>query len=112
MKKIQVNTIITGIRARVDGSIGLTISTPELSPEEKVAFMELQNINCKTLFEPLEEKTDLIEVKGETETKTSSQRLRGVLFVLWEQSGKQGDFENFYKTKMEQIIDWIKGKLE
>ena len=112
MKKIQCNAIITGIRARVDGSLGLTLSTPELTAEEKVAFMELQNMDCKTLFEPLSEKADLIEIKGETETKTSSQRLRGCLFVLWEQEGKQGDFEQFYKTKMEKIIDWVKGKLE
>lgn len=112
MKSIQTNAIITGIRARVDGSLGITLSTPELNPEEKVAFMELQNINCQTLFKPLEEKTDLIEVKGETETKTSSQRLRGCIFVLWEQQGKNGEFEIFYKSYMEKIIDWVKSKLE
>lgn len=111
MKKIQVNTIITGIRAKVDGSLGITLSTPELTADEKVAFMQLQNINCKTLIEPLEEKADLIEVKGETETRTSSQRLRAVIYVLWEQGGKTGEFEMFYKQKMEQIIDWIKAKL-
>lgn len=112
MKSIQTNAIITGIRARVDGSLGITLSTPELNPEEKVAFMELQNINCQTLFKPLEEKTDLIEVKGETETKTSSQRLRGCIYVLWEQQGKNGEFEIFYKSYMEKIIDWVKSKLE
>lgn len=112
MKSIQTNAIITGIRARVDGSLGITLSTPELNSEEKVAFMELQNINCQTLFQPLEEKTDLIEVKGETETKTSSQRLRGCIYVLWEQQGKKGEFEIFYKSYMEKIIDWVKSKLE
>mgnify|MGYP006943046607 CR=1 FL=1 len=112
MKSIQTNSIITSIRARVDGSLGITLSTPELNAEEKVAFMELQNINCKTLFQPLEEKTDLIEVKGETETKTSSQRLKGCIFVLWEQQGKNGEFEQFYKSYMEKIIDWVKSKLE
>jgi predicted sugar kinase len=91
MKSIQTNAIITGIRARVDGSLGITLSTPELNPEEKVVFMELQNINCQTLFKPLEEKTDLIEVKGETETKTSSQRLRGCIYVLKFTQGKKMD---------------------
>lgn len=112
MKAIQTPLIITGIRARVDGSMGISASTPELGFEEKVAFMELQNLNLKAIFQPLEEKADLIEVKGETETKTSSQRLRGVLYVLWEQQGKQGEFETFYKSYMEKIIDWIKGKLD
>ncbi len=111
MKRIQVNTIITGIRAKVDGSLGLTLSTPELNPDEKVAFMQLQNMDCKCLFEPVGEKSDLLEVKGETETKTSSQRLRAVIYILWDQTGKTGDFETFYKQKMEQIIDWIKQKL-
>jgi hypothetical protein len=111
MKKIQVNTIITGIRAKVDGSLGLTMSTPELTADEKVAFMQLQNINCKTLIEPLEEKADLIEVKGETETKTSSQRLRAVIYILYDQSGRNGDFETFYKSYMEKIIDLVKQKL-
>jgi len=112
MKKIQCHSIITGIRARVDGSLGLTLSTPELSADEKVAFMELQNIDCRTLIEPLGEKLDLIEVKGETETKTSSQRLRGVMYVWYEQLGKQGEFEDFYKSKMNNIIEQIKQKLD
>lgn len=111
MKKISVNCQITGIRAKVDRSLGISINTPELTSEEKVAFMELQNINCRMLIEPLEEKADLIEVKGETQTKTSSQRLRGCLYVLWEQKGKEGTFEDFYRTYMEKIINWIKQKL-
>lgn len=35
-KSIQTQGQITGIRAKVDGSLGLSVSTPELSPEEKV----------------------------------------------------------------------------
>ncbi len=111
MKAIKANTIITGIRARVDGSLGLTISTPELNPEEKVAFMELQNVNCDTLFQPLGERVPLVEVKGETETKTSSQRLRGSIYRLWESEGKRGEFESYYKAKMEKIISWIQGQI-
>lgn len=112
MKKIQSQVIISSIRAKVDGSIGLSMSTPELTNDEKVAFMSLQNINCQILIEPLELKSDLLEVKGETETKTCSQRLRGVIYVLYEQKGKEGDFEQFYKRQMEKIIDVMKEKLD
>ena len=52
-------------------------------------------------------KVDLIEVKGETETKTSSQRLRGVR-TSGMNIGKQGEFEDFYKSKMNNIIEQIK----
>lgn len=45
------------------------------------------------------------------ESKSPSQRLRAVLFILWEQKGKEGDFETFYRAKMESVINMIKEKL-
>lgn len=38
-------------------------------------------------------------------------RLRGSLYRLWEQQGKHGDFELYYKTAMERIINTVKEKL-
>lgn len=48
------------------------------------------------------------------DAKTPSQRLRAVLFLLWQQTSKENktEFEDFYIEKMEQIINWIKEKLE
>ena len=113
MKTIKTNIIITGIRARVDGSLGLSLSTPELTPEAKVSFMELQNISCDCLIKPLDEPNiDLVEVKSEVNTKTQAQRIRSVLYLWWESLGKQGDFETFYKQKTENIIEQIKQKLD
>ena len=45
MKTIQTQAVITSIRSKVDKSLGLSIETPELSTEEKVAFMNLQGLN-------------------------------------------------------------------
>lgn len=112
MKAIEVNVIITGVRSKVDGSLGLTVSTPELTTEERAEFMNLQGINCKALLTPLEEKVEMIEVKGETETKTSSQRLRAVIFLLWKNNGEKGVFEDFYRSQMEKLIDYFKNKLD
>lgn len=112
MKAIEVNTIITGIRAKVDGSLGITMGTPELSPEEKAEFMKLQGVNLTALFTPLDEKNaPKYKVDKELETKTPANRLRNVLYVLWEHSGSQGDFNDFYRIQMEKIIEVIKGKL-
>lgn len=51
--------------------------------------------------------------KGE---KSKSQRLRAVLYVLWEQEKAEKltnlTSEEFYQVKMEQFIDHIKSKLE
>ncbi len=113
MKAIEVSIIITGIRAKVDGSLGISMTTPELTPEEKAEFMRLQNMNLKALFTPLDEKNvPKYKVDKELETKTPSNRLRSVLFILWTQEGSQGDFDDFYKDMMNKFIEHIKGKLE
>lgn len=51
---------------------------------------------------------ELQQDKGE---KTKAQRLRNVLYVLWESEGKPGTSEEFYNIKMEQFIDFVKEKL-
>ena len=112
MKAIQLKTIITGIRSRSDRSLGITLTTGELTVEERAEFMNLQNVECNSLFEPISEKANLLmEVKSEVSTKTQSQRLRAVIFLLWKQEGENGTFEEFYRLKTEQIIDWLKSKL-
>ena len=112
MKTLKVNTIITGIRSKVDRSLGLTLSTPKLSTEERAEFMNLQGISCMATFQPLEEKVESLEIKGEVSTKTQSQRIRAVLFLLWRQAGEKEDFEDFYRNKTEQIIEHLKSKLD
>jgi hypothetical protein len=112
MKAIEVNAVITGIRSKVDGSLGISMGTPELSPEEKAEFMRLQGVNLIVLFNPLDEKdAPRYKIDRAVETKTPSERLRGVLYVMWEQSGMKGDFNEFYRSQMEKFIDLVKNKL-
>lgn len=113
MKSIQTQAVITGIRSKVDRSLGISLSTPELTTNEKALFMELQGLNIDLLITPNEEVNPEVEkIDKEVQTKTSSQRLRAVLFIYWKQSGEQGEFEDFYRLHMEKLIDFIKGKLE
>ena len=106
MKAIQVNVIITGIRAKVDGSLGLSATTPELTPEEKAEFMRLQGNNLIATFKPLDEpKAPEYKIDKELETKTPSNRLRSVLYVLWEQEGSKDEFDAFYKMYIEKFIN-------
>ena len=109
---ITLQTYITSISARRDGSIRFSAETPELSKDEKAIFFELQGVVCETAMQPTEDKLPDIEVDKELNQKTPGQRLRAVLYVLWEQKGKQTEFETFYKEKMEKIIEQIKQKLE
>lgn len=113
MKAIQTHGIITGIRSKVDKSLGLTMATPELTAEEKAEFMHLQGCNLVCLFKPLDEPSvPVYKIDREIEGKTPGQRLRAVLYVLWEQSGSKDDFDGFYKTNMGKIIDKIKEQLD
>lgn len=100
--------------SKKDGSLGFRVETPELSPEYKANFMELQNINLLATFKPMDF-LDVPEIKidKELDQKTPGQRLRGVMYILFSQNpeGHQ-DFEGYYKQKMEGIITHLKERIE
>ncbi len=113
MKAISMDAQITSVSTRADGSLGLRIASPELAPNEKTAVFELQGKSLKILIQPLEGQPDgLVDVKAEFSTKTPSMRLRACLYVAWEQSGKPGEWEDFYRHKMEFYINDIKSNLQ
>lgn len=113
MKQIQTPAIIEGIRARKDRSLGLTITTPELSTQEKAIFMELQGINLNLLITPTDEPTpEQYKVDREMNQKTPSQRMRAILFILYKQDSKDMDFQTFYEAQMEKLIVYLKSKIE
>lgn len=95
----------------------LVVETQEIDPETKTYLFDLHDtygflFYFKNLPKPEEvdvPEGNAPENRGE---KTPSQRLRAVLYVWWEQQGKQGgDFEFFYRQHMEKLIDHIKEKL-
>lgn len=113
MKAITCSVILTSASTRSDGSVTLRLATPELKPDEKTAFFELQNRECKMLLQPSDgEPAELRDVKGEFDQKTPSMRLRAVLFVWWKQQNEPGEFDHFYRRNMERIIDYAKRKLQ
>lgn len=112
-KSIQTQGQITGIRAKVDGSLGLSVSTPELSPEEKVAFMSLQNLNVQITIEPTDENSQgVIKTKKGMDGKSPSQRLYNTIFVYYKQVKSAEEFDVFYRRHIESVIDQYKAKLE
>lgn len=111
-KALRFEAIVTSVRSRVDGSLGLGVITPELLTEEKVALMDLQNLLAEMIIMPKDEKNvDMLEVKKELVHKSPSQRLRSVIFLLWKQADEQLPFEIYYETTMNKIIDHFKTKL-
>ena len=113
IKALTCHVQISGVRAKVDGSLGITLATPELTADEKAVFMGWMNRDLVMLLQAEAAGVgDVKEIKGEFDSKTPGQRLRAVLFVWWQQLGKAGEFDRFYLEHMEKLIEHIKLKLE
>lgn len=108
---IQFNGVLDGCSTRKDKSLGLRVDTGELTVEEKMAVLQLQDIPSKITFEPLEGYSVTKEIKTELAKKTQSERIRGVLFCWWSHLGEPGVFDSFYNAETEKFINQIKVKL-
>lgn len=112
---ILLNTIIDKITTLKDQSLKITLESQELQPEEMAALFELRNKYVYTALDEAPINPDDLDIKEpmkEFKTdKTPSQRLRAVLYRYWEQNKPTEDFDSYYKRKMEEIINYIKDKL-
>lgn len=110
MKAIHFSSVVLeGFTSKKDKSLSLRFSTPEMRDDEAVAVRALQNVVSDMLIQPLDEEfPEIVEVKAETDRKTASSRLRGILWVLWDKRGREGDFDVFYRAQMEKFIQRIK----
>ena len=119
MKTFQLPAQLDSFRSMQDRGIKITFVTGELSPEQ-VANIQYSFQKAGFLaFSPdpfathqLEE-IDKLKVEFNDTGKPPSQRLRGVLYRLYEQN-QEGykTFVDFYNSKMEVLIEHFKGKLE
>lgn len=113
MKGFQVPAQMTRCSSLVDGGVTVGFHTKELTTQEKAEVMDFHNKSGWLMFKPNEVKEeDIPKQDAEYETKTPSQRLRGVLFVLWQQQSDEQEFEVFYRKMMEKIINSVKQRLE
>jgi len=95
------------------------MGTQELSPDQ---VRELSKALNQFIFTALKvdefkvkEREMIEELKSgyESKGKTPSQRIRSVLFLLWEQDRQGYDtFDAYYVHKTEQYIDHLKSKLD
>lgn len=107
------------IETRADHSIKLIFGTQELTSQDMVDLFQFNNSLVKLYISDKGISSDVVDELDSTvldispTVKSPSQRLRGVLYRLYEvdNEGYQ-DFNLFYLNKMERIIDWIKQKLD
>lgn len=119
MKTFQIPAILDSYRSLRDKGLKVTFETGELSPEQVANIQYSFNKAGYLAFSPdpfatheLEE-IDKLKVEFSDTGKPPSQRLRAVLYRLWQQSPEGYKvFPDFYNAKMETLIEHFKNKLE
>ncbi len=109
---------IETIASRADGTIKVILGTQELTPEKvsqlfalrkKVGYVAIKQAE----FQP-DEMDALTEVGDDLKQmgKTPSQRMRNVLFILFNQSNEGfTTFNEFYNHKMNIYVEALKNKI-
>jgi hypothetical protein len=116
--KIILSGTIESISTRQDGTIKFVFGTQELDSSQAGQLFQLRNKYAKCLLSdtnitPIEENIINEEIiKDGRKVKTQSQRLRAVLYRCWETSPQVQDFDQYYNTETEKIIEHFKKKLE
>ena len=106
----------SGIKTMSDRGVRVSVDTQELSIEDMATLFQFKGGSVKFVLAQEDAKiteedikiTDEIVPKGK---KTESQRLRAVIYRLWEQSRQDKTSEEFYQIQMERIIEKLKEQL-
>lgn len=116
-KKVQVEAILEHVSTLKDRTLKLVFYTNELPPDTGAALMGMAHEFGYLLFGANPHREESIPAFPEAapkaqEKKSQSQRLRASLYRLWEARGSNGDFEAYYKTRMEHMILWVQSQID
>lgn len=112
-KLIQVPCVVDNFSPRKDRSWKITFETRELSGDEVKLLADSFQGEGWLVFSPNQEVTasDIPVEVADAGVKSPAARLRDRIFVYWKSTGGEGDFEGFYRTKIEQLMDIISSKI-
>ncbi len=116
MEGTLITAQIGTIRTHVDGSVSITLTTPELSQGKAGEIFGLRNkvAYCYVSAKQIEqnEKKMVDGLEPEIVGKTPSKRLHDVLYRCWEQKPEgYPDSDSYYRAKMELITNTYKANL-
>ena len=107
---------IGSVRSKVDGSVSITLDTPEISGgkigelfelRKKVAYVYISARQVES-----NEKAMVDGLNPELKGKSPGQRLRNVMYLKWKNDPEgYKDSETYYIAKMENIIAHYKNDL-
>ena len=117
--RLTFAAILDGYQRRKDKSVSMRFVTQELTTAEVSEIDRLLDTFGVLYYRGEEQlnkeevdELDKIELDIFDQPKKQSQRLRNVLYKVWEQEQKTATFKDYYKTETEKIISHYKSKLD
>lgn len=118
MDGMLLPAIVSSIRSLKDGSVSVMLETQELSPAKAGEIFSFRGKLIACYISPKEtiaqreiDQIDAVDV--DLPGKTKSQRVRNVLYRIWELDPEgHRTFESFYNAKMEAHINDLKTVLD
>lgn len=117
MVGVLLPVYVENITTRKDKTVKITLGSQEVSPAIAGELFRLLNqlaacyISPKAIAQSEIDQVDKLD--PEMGGKTQSQRLRSVLFKLFEQNAEGfKDFNNYYHAKMDLLIEHYKTKID
>lgn len=113
---VKLQAQLLKVESRADRTYKLTFNTQELPGKEAAALLACVMDMGHLLYSPIPDmsEADIPDEKPDMmlSQKTQAQRIRAVLYKIWESRGSKGSFEDYYRTATERIIDRLKEQLE
>lgn len=115
---ILLAAIVEGVSTRRDGTLKISLGCNEMSQSKAGELLTMQNKICavyiskkETVPQSVLDQVDGVDV--DMPGRTKSQRMRAVLFRIWELD-KEGHktFESYYAWRMEKMIGDLKAHLD
>jgi len=110
---------VNKVSTLADGSMSINIHTQELNDDTMTRIFALRKTPGMVLISSddiTQAEVDVVENYTSDyevgKTKTSSQRLRAVLYRVWEQGDQKYDFPIWYESTIERIINKYKTTLD
>lgn len=115
---LKIPASINKISTMADSTLKLSIyTTRELTSNDELKIMSYRNKEGIMVFSPKdikqEDMVDLPEVpKDMSEKRTPSQKMRAIIYRIWEQTTSQKqEFETYYRNYMMKLNEHLKQKL-
>lgn len=114
MPNIIVAVTLDSTSWKKDRSVAIRATTnTEITPQEYVNMATLTQQEGWLIFSPNENDLEIPEEPATgKEKKTKAQRLRGVMWHLWQKTDQSEDFDMWYDRRFEALLDKYKALID